>query len=143
MPKKFSIYHVIFLKLKMFTNKKKYKKVFCFDFDGVIAKTKKNHYSTSLPKKKNISVINLLYKNGYYIKIYTARFMGRTNDNSIAAKKLASDITLKQLKNWKVKYHKVYFGKPSFDFFVDDKSIFYKKNWSIHIKKKFLSKNKY
>ena len=38
---------------------------------------------------------------------------------------------------WKVKYNKIYFGKPSFDLFVDDKSLFYNKNWSKLLTKKF------
>jgi hypothetical protein len=41
-----------------------------------------------------------------------------------------------QLKKWKLKYHKLIFGKPSFDVYIDDKSIFFKKNWSFLLKKK-------
>ena len=37
--------------------------------------------------------------------------------------------TKQQLKKWNIKYHKLIFGKPSYDLFIDDRSIFFKKNW--------------
>ena len=46
-------------------------------------------------------------------------------------------MTINQLKKWKVNYHEVIFGKPSYDIFVDDKSLFFDKNWSKSIIKKF------
>ena len=45
--------------------------------------------------------------------------MGRCNGNITAVKKKIKPLTLKQLKKWGVKYHKIYFGKPSFDLFID------------------------
>ena len=36
--------------------------VLCFDLDGVICKTIKNYYSKSLPIKKNVKFINLLFE---------------------------------------------------------------------------------
>ena len=41
----------------------------------------------------------------------------------ILQKKKAKKITLNQLKKWKVKFHKIYFGKPSSDFYIDDKAL--------------------
>ena len=76
------------------------------------------------------------YNKGFYIIIYTARYMGRCNGNLTKVKKQIKPLTLKQLKNWGVKYHKIYFGKPSFDLFVDDKSLFFNKNWEKLLKKK-------
>ena len=35
-------------------------------------------------------------------------------------------MTLNQLNKWNLKYHKLIFGKPSFDLYVDDKTIFKK-----------------
>ena len=86
-------------------------------------------YKNSRPIIKNIKTVNYLYDCGYIVKIYTARFMGRTNDNLHQSRKLGYKFTAKQLTRWKVKYHKLYFGKPSFDLMIDDKSIFYKKDW--------------
>ena len=77
-----------------------------------------------------------MYSEGYVIKIFTARFMGRNNDNVHKAKKKASKLTFNQLKKWNLKYHKLIFGKPSFDLYVDDKSLFFKKNWLNSLKKK-------
>ena len=60
----------------------------CFDLDGVICKTKNADYANSTPIKKNIRAINILQNKGYIIKIFTARFMGRSKENSrIASKK--------------------------------------------------------
>ena len=64
-------------------------KTICFDIDGVICDTKNNNYKNSKPIVKNIKFINMLYSKGYYIKLFTARFMGRTNDNKVLAKKKA------------------------------------------------------
>jgi capsule biosynthesis phosphatase len=109
----------------------------CFDIDNVICKTNpKNNYSKSVPIKKNIKVINQAYNNGFTVILYTARYMGRCKGNIAKVKKLIKPLTLKQLEMWGVKYHKLYFGKPSFDLFIDDKSLFYDKNWSNILKKK-------
>ena len=114
------------------------KKIFCFDLDNVICKTSKNKYIKSIPIKKNIEVINSLYQKGHIIKIFTARYMGRSNENIKIAKKKGIKLTLNQLKKWKVKYNKLIFGKPTFDIYIDDKNINFKKNWSQILTKKYL-----
>ena len=112
-------------------------KTICFDIDNIICKTNaKKIYSKSKPLKNNIKVINDAYNNGFNIILYTARYMGRSKGNLEEVKKKIMPLTIKQLKNWKVKYHKIYFGKPSFDLFIDDKSLFFKKNWSKILRKK-------
>lgn len=112
------------------------KKVICFDIDNVICKTNGTNYKNSRPIKKNIHFINLLFNKGYKIKIFTARFMGRNKDNLVLAKKEGYKFTKKQLKDWGVKYHKLFFGKPSFDIFIDDKSLYFKNNWIKDLKRK-------
>ena len=114
------------------------KKVICFDLDNVLCKTRKSDYIKSKPLKRNIDLVNDLFNNGFYIKIFTARYMGRNNDNRLKAIKQAKKITEIQLKKWKINYHKLILGKPSFDIYVDDKSLFYDKNWAIKLKKKLL-----
>ncbi len=52
-----------------------YTKILCFDLDNVICSTKGNRYHESKPRKKIINLINNLYKKGYTIKIFTARYM--------------------------------------------------------------------
>ena len=111
------------------------KKILCFDLDNIICRTKKNYYKRSIPIKKSIKFINFLYENNYYIKIFTARFMGRNSDNVLKAKKQGFQFTKKQLKKWKVNYHELILGKPSFDIFVDDKILGFKNNWISLLKK--------
>ena len=98
------------------------KKIFCFDIDGIICKTVNGDYKKSTPNKKNIKKINDFYNQGHFIKIFTARFMGRSKENSILAKKKGYKLTALQLKKWNLKYHKLIMGKPSYDFFIDDKA---------------------
>jgi hypothetical protein len=108
-------------------------KKICFDIDGVICTQQKN-YNLSKPIYKNINFINKLYKQKYEIILHTARFMGRNKDNSIKAIKQGKKLTLRQLKIWGVNYHKIFFGKPSFDIVIDDKSLEFRKNWNMQLK---------
>ncbi len=112
------------------------KKIICFDLDNVLCRTKSNNYKSSVPLKKKINLVNTLFKKGYYIKIFTARFMGRNNNDITKAKKQGYKFTKIQLKKWKLKYHELIFGKPSYDIYIDDKSIFFDKNWTEKLKKK-------
>ena len=116
------------------------KKIICFDIDDVICKTNKNDYKTSRPKLNTIKVINNLYDHGYFIKLFTSRYMGRSKEKVNKAKKRAEKITIKQLKDWKVKYHKIIFGKPSYDVFIDDKAIRFDKMWLKNLMKALKSK---
>ena len=65
-------------------------------------------------------VIEQVYFSGNKILIFTSRFMGRSNDNPILAKKRGYQFTFKQLKKWKLNFHKLIFGKPSFNVVIDD-----------------------
>jgi len=42
--------------------------------------------------------------------------------------------TCKQLYKWQLKFDKLIFGKPSYDFFIDDKCYGFKKNWYKNLK---------
>ena len=53
--------------------------------------------------------INKLY-DGYFIKLFTSRYMGRSKEKRSIATKKAKKITTKQLKIWGVKFHKLIFG---------------------------------
>lgn len=114
----------------------KKKKIICFDLDGVICRTKENNYSKSKPIKKNIKMINYLHNKGHFIKIFTARYMGRSKEDSSLAKKRGYKATLNQLKKWKVNYDTLIFGKPSYDLFIDDKNLNFDKNWTEIIRNK-------
>ena len=106
----------------------------CFDLDNVICTTQGKNYRKSKPKYKVINLINDLYKSGHYIKIFTARYMGRNNENIVLAKKQGYKTTKKQINSWGINYHKLIFGKPTYDFFVDDKCYNFSKNWYLKFK---------
>ena len=115
----------------------KKKITFCFDIDNTICKTSLSNYNSSVPDKKAIKMINRLYEKGHIIKINTARYMGRNKDNISKSKKEGYKKTIIQLKNWGLKFHKLVFGKPSYDVIVDDKSFHFKKDWINEFKKKY------
>ena len=104
-------------------------KVLAFDIDGVICQTNGSDYENSRPKIKAIKKINDLYNHGNKIIIFTARFMGRTDNNYEKAYALGYDFTLKQLQAWNVKFNKLIFGKPSFDLLIDDKAFNFDEDW--------------
>ena len=121
----------------------KIKKKICFEIDGVICKIRKdNNYKKSQPIKKNIRFINNLKDKGFKIILFTSRFMGRTNENQRKAKSLGYKLTKDQLKRWGLSYDKLIMGKPSYDLIVDDKSLFFNKNWIDTLKIK-INYNKY
>ena len=102
------------------------RKIFCFDIDNTICTTYKKNYFSAKPKKNIIKLINGLYEKGHQIKIFTARFMGRNNDNATKAHKQGYIKTYKQLKKWNLKFHILILGKPSFDLLIDDRALGYK-----------------
>lgn len=71
------------------------KKIICFDIDNTICKTLSNKYKFSKPYLNKIQLINYLYDNNYYIKLFTSRYMGRNNEK----KNLLSSRDLSLLKN--------------------------------------------
>jgi len=104
-------------------------KIICIDIDNVICKTKGRNYKNAIPNKDVIKKINEMYEVGYIIKFFTGRYMGRNKENVKKAKNQGFKMTINQLKKWKIKFHKLIFGKPSFDLFIDDKSLFFDKDW--------------
>ena len=114
-------------------------KSLCFDIDGIICyNVKDRNYKKAKPIKKNIKYINKLYKNGFKITLFTARYMGRCSNNRSLAENKIKKLTISQLNSWNVKYHELFFGKPSFDLLIDDKAIFFEKNWINYLEKKLL-----
>ena len=116
------------------------KKILCFDLDNVICTTRGLDYHKSKPKEKIVNLINELYEDGYYIKIFTARYMGRNNEKIALAKKKGFKNTKKQINSWGVKHHRLIFGKPTYDFFVDDKCYNFSKNWYLKFKENIKKK---
>jgi hypothetical protein len=97
-------------------------KIFIFDIDNTISKTKENKYQIAKPIKSKIKIINRLFDKGHIIKIFTSRYMGKYNGDVNFIKKKYYKRTEIQLKSWGLKFHDLIFGKPIFDFLIDDKA---------------------
>jgi len=91
------------------------KKIYCFDIDGVVCDTANGDYENAVPKMDRIKRINKLHKNGNTVIFFTSR--GKLSGIDW------SDLTHRQFKKWKLKYHNILFGKPYFDTFIDDKAV--------------------
>ena len=88
---------------------------YCFDIDGTICTNTNGEYEKAQPLTNRIKIINNLFDKGHQIIMFTAR--GSTTNFDW------TDLTRQQLKEWGVNYHKLIFGKPDADIFVDDKAI--------------------
>lgn len=109
-------------------------KTFCFDLDNTICRTIGNNYKLSKPNFNAVKRINSLFESGHKIKLFTARYMGRNNDNLKNKKKIYLNIK-KQIDSWGLKYHKLFISKPSADIYIDDKGYGYSKSWILKFKK--------
>lgn len=86
------------------------------DIDETICeKSSAGNYGTAAPIRDRIDVINRLYDEGNIIIYWTARGTMTGLD--------WSEVTHRQFTEWGVKYHKLKFGKPVYDLFIDDKNI--------------------
>ena len=97
-------------------------KTYVFDIYGTICEND-GDYTKSIPLTSRIDEVNALYDEGHTIIFQTARGMGRTDNNAPKAIEMFYDFTERQLKEWNVKYHKLFLGKPAGDIYVDDKGI--------------------
>ena len=82
------------------------------DIDGTICSQEKD-YSKAQPFLDRIQKINNLYDNGHYVVYFTARGTETGID--------WREVTENQFKEWSVKYHEMIFGKPSADYYIDDR----------------------
>jgi len=77
----------------------------------------------ALPFQDRIEFINNLYNNGHWIIYFTARGMGTSGENVSSANIKWYEFTQNQLLSWNAKYHTLIVGKPSADYYVDDRLI--------------------
>ena len=96
---------------------------YVFDIDGTLCSLTNNDYNMASPFKNRIKKVNKLYAEGHTIVLYTARGMGRFDGNRWKCHNEFFFFTEKQLKGWGVRYHKLIMGKPSGDYYIDDKGI--------------------
>jgi capsule biosynthesis phosphatase len=100
-------------------------KRFCFDIDGTIAELRKNGetYEDVLPKKDSIETLQRLKSEGHYIILNTARNMETFSSNVGKITAIQGPILFEWLNKHNVPYDEIHFGKPSADYYVDDKAI--------------------
>tara|TARA_Y100000310_G_scaffold86194_1_gene83043 strand:- start:3076 stop:3399 length:324 start_codon:yes stop_codon:yes gene_type:complete len=97
---------------------------YVFDIDGTLCTTNKDcDYEKVEPIADRIKIVNRLYDEGHKIILFTARGMGRNDNNPILAIQQFYQFTAEQLKSWNVKYHQLILGKPEGDIYIDDKGI--------------------
>lgn len=96
---------------------------YIFDIDGTICSLTNGDYEKAQPFSSRIEKINKLYEEGNQIILFTARGMGRTNDNQMEAINMFYNLTLNQVTKWGLKFHRLVLGKPSGDIYIDDKGV--------------------
>jgi hypothetical protein len=72
-------------------------------------------YTSAIVIPEAVEKINRLYDAGHNINFWTAR-------GTVTGKDLRK-LTESQLSSWGIKYHNLFFGKPAYDIFIDDKNI--------------------
>jgi len=96
------------------------------DIDGTICNpgdSDETRYTGATPIQDRIDRINKLYDEGHTIVYLTARGMGRHKNNADLARKEFYEFTEIQLSLWGCKYHELFLGKPSGDYYIDDKGV--------------------
>ena len=85
--------------------------------------TEETKYTGATPIPERISKINNLYIQGNRIIYYTARGMGKHKNSPKLAYDEYYDFTLKQLVSWGCMFNELHMGKPSGDYYIDDKGV--------------------
>jgi|TARA_R110002074_G_scaffold352201_1_gene523406 hypothetical protein len=97
--------------------------IYVVDIDGTICIDTGGDYKDAEPHHDRIAVLNDLYDKGHTINYFTARGMGRTDNNVNEAYKLLYEYTKQQLDGWGCKYNDLFLGKPYADYYVDNKGV--------------------
>ena len=84
------------------------------DIDGVVCNNTWGKYELAKPLKDNIKKLNLLYEAGNNMVYFTARGYETGID--------WRSLTEKQFDEWGIRYNELHFGKPSGDYYIDDKA---------------------
>ena len=103
--------------------------IYCIDIDGTLTEPHDGSPWDAVPRMDRISRVNEWYDNGYTIYLMTARgFIHSTSryPQDITSQQAEADYhcrsrTEAQLKKWGVKYHKLFFGKPRANKYIDDR----------------------
>ena len=93
----------------------------CFDLDLTLCTGKP--YATAEPLEGAVELCRRLRAEGHTVIIQTARGAGTASYNPGLQLATIGRMTLEQLDCWGLEYDEIYFGKPSADVYVDDKSL--------------------
>ena len=96
---------------------------YVFDLDGTLCSNSMGEYHFAQPYPERIKFVNQLFDEGHYVILHTARGMGRSQNDVEEATKEWKEFTENQILKWGLNYHQIYFGKPSGDYYIDDKAI--------------------
>ena len=100
--------------------------IYVVDIDGTICEKDEfsdSDYEGSRPMVDRVKIVNRLYDDGHTIIFQTARGMGRFKNDAEKAKEMFYEFTANQLKEWGVKYHQLFLGKPAGSIYIDDKGM--------------------
>lgn len=92
------------------------------DIDGTLCTEDTPDMSQRKPYTERILKLNALFDAGYEIVIFTSRGMNSTGDDQQASDEKYRVFTENQLKEWGVKYTRLFFGKPNADIYIDNKN---------------------
>jgi len=99
------------------------KKTIVFDVDDTILTTINRDYENSRPKMEVIEGMRALKEAGWFIFLYTARGMGRSNgDIASVADDVFNEVEA-FCKKFDVPYDAIQIGKPYGALYVDDKAM--------------------
>jgi len=96
---------------------------YIIDIDGTICYSRDGDYESAIAIPERIAQLNRLYDEGHVMIYFTARGMGRFEGDTRRCVDVFADLTHRQLYEWGVKYSDLWMGKPSGDFYIDDKGI--------------------
>jgi capsule biosynthesis phosphatase len=103
--------------------------IYCFDLDDTICfpnheyKDAERKYRLAKPNNQIIDRLNSLFEEGHKIIIHTARRMLTFNGDIDKIKADVEKVTIDWLKEYKVSYSEIFWGKPYADYYIDDKAI--------------------
>lgn len=88
---------------------------YIIDIDGTICNNTQGDYTNARPFVDRIKHFNDLYDAGHQIHYWTARGGNSGLD--------WTELTMRQLTEWGVRYTTASLGKPPYDHWIDDKAI--------------------
>ena len=95
--------------------------------DTICTLTEHMNYASAQPIPRAIDKVNQLFLDGNEIVFWTARGTQTGIDwRQLTGTQTGIDwrqLTESQLSSWGVQYHELRFGKPVYDWFIDDKNI--------------------